>query len=470
MNSTSREPSDPTALPNPNAASPQKAKSWRAGTLLYTSGGLTALFFWLLLGDFAWSMRERSVGPMAGWYLNHLDVPNLLFGLLTASFPAFVGLILGPIISVRSDRHRGPRGRRIPFLLATTPLAALGMIGLALTPPLAQWVHSHFPEQNEMVVAVICFGVFWAVFEVASIASQAVFGGLINDVVPAPLLGRFYGLFRAISLIDGMIFNFWIMGKVPDHFTLILIVIAVFYGTAFLWVCLQVREGEYPPVPVQQHRSIAAGFLRETSQYFRECFGNKYYVTVFIMIMTAGLTFSPVNIFGLPYARSLGVDMDAYGKSLALTYFISLCLSFFLGWLADKFHPLRMAIVMLAAYATMNVAAFFLVRDASTFLTAWVLHGVISGCYFTSAASLGPRLFPHSKFAQYMSAAGICTSIGNMGLAPLVGLIVDSSGTDYRYTFATAGGLAITALLVALVVLVQFRRLGGPRNYVAPEI
>ena len=211
-------------------------------------------------------MRERSVGPMAAWYLDHLEVPNLLFGLLTASFPAFVGLILGPIISVRSDRHRGPRGRRIPFLLATTPLAAFGMIGLALTPPLAQWVHGHFPEQNEMVVAVVCFGVFWAVFEVASIASQAVFGGLINDVVPAPLLGRFYGLFRAVSLIDGMIFNFWIMGKVPDHFTLILIVIGVFYGTAFMWVCFQVREGEYPPPPVQEPGNITAGFLRETAQ------------------------------------------------------------------------------------------------------------------------------------------------------------------------------------------------------------
>lgn len=466
MNSTS----PPESLASSSTGPHQGGKTWQAGTLVYTSGGLVALFLWLLLGDFAWSMRERSVGPMAGWYLNHLEVPNLLFGLLTASFPAFVGLILGPIISVRSDRHRGPRGRRIPFLLATTPLAALGMIGLALTPPLARWVHSHFPEQNEMVVAVICFGVFWAVFEVASIASQAVFGGLINDVVPAPLLGRFYGLFRAVSLIDGMIFNFWIMGKVPDHFTLILIVIGVFYGTAFMWVCFQVREGEYPAPTVQEPGNITAGFLRETAQYFRECFGSKYYVTVFVMIMTAGLTFAPVNIFGLPYARSLGVNMDVYGKSLALTYLISLCLAFLLGWLADKFHPLRMAIVMLMAYATMNIAAFFLVRDTTSFLVAWVLHGVISGAYFTSAASLGPRLFPHSKFAQYTSAAGICTSIGNMGLAPVVGLIVDSTGTDYRYTFATAGGLAVTAFLFAVAVFAQFRKLGGPRSYVAPQI
>jgi Na+/melibiose symporter-like transporter len=230
-----------------SVASVAPARTWTVGTLTYTSGGLVVLFCWLLFGDFAWSMRERSVGPMAHWYLNQLKVPNLLFGLLLSSFPALIGVTLGPVISVKSDRHRGRRGRRIPFLLVTTPIAALGMIGIAVTPLVARQVHGLFPEQNETVVAVVCFGVFWAAFEFATIAAHSVFGGLINDVVPKQLLGRFHGLFRAVSLIDGMIFNYWIMGKVPDHFTLILCIIGVFYGTAFMWVCFKVREGNYPP-------------------------------------------------------------------------------------------------------------------------------------------------------------------------------------------------------------------------------
>lgn len=315
--------------------------TWRVGTLVYSTGGLVALFAWLLLGDFAWSMRDRSVGPMSQWYLNSLGVPNLVFGLLISSFPAFIGLILGPIISVRSDRHRGKWGRRIPFLLVTTPLAAFGMIGLGLTPLVAKWVHGHFPGQSEMTVSVICFGVFWAAFEFATIASQAVFGGLVNDVVPQQLLGRFYGLFRAVSLIDGMIFNYWIMGRVPDHFTLILLIIGTFYGVAFLLVCLRIKEGEYPPPPPPDpnRTGLVGGFFKEAGVYFRECFTNPYYLAVFVMLMAASLTFLPVNTFGIPFAKSLGVDMDAYGKSLALTFAISLCLSYFLGWLADVFIP-----------------------------------------------------------------------------------------------------------------------------------
>lgn len=179
------EPSAPTIIGG--------KKIWSAGTLRYTTAGIVCLFFWLLLGDFAWSMRDRSVGPMAQWYLNQLNVPNIVFGLLLTSFPAAVSFVLVPIMSVKSDRHRGRWGRRIPFLLVTTPLAALGMLGLAFAPIVARWVHSHFPGQSEMLVSVICFAVFWAAFEFATIASSSLFGALINDVVPREMLGRFSG-------------------------------------------------------------------------------------------------------------------------------------------------------------------------------------------------------------------------------------------------------------------------------------
>ena len=40
---------------------PLSGKRWHVGTLTYTAGGLFALFFWLLWGDFALSLKERSV-------------------------------------------------------------------------------------------------------------------------------------------------------------------------------------------------------------------------------------------------------------------------------------------------------------------------------------------------------------------------------------------------------------------------
>lgn len=446
------------------------AKRWSVGTLTYTTGSLTALFLLLLLGDFSWSMRDRSVGPMAQWYLKDLGVPNFLFALLISTFPAAVGLLLGPIISYKSDRHRGPRGRRIPFLLITTPIAAFGMLGLAATPFISRWVHSHFPEQSEMLVAVLCFGVFWAAFEFATITASAVFGGLIGDVVPAPLLGRFYGLFRAVSLIDGIIFNFWIFGKIETHYTIILLLIGTFYGASFYWVCLKVKEGGYPPPPPEPENSPGplTGLIVGAKTYFRECFSHSYYIWVFIMFMIAGICFMPVNTFMIPYATSLGMSMDAYGKCLALTFTISLILAYPLGWLSDLFHPLRMAIGCLAGYAVVAAWGAVYARDASTFSIALVLHGVLSGCYFTCSASLGLRLFPKSQFAQFASAAGLMGSVFGMVIGPLIGKLIDVTGNLYHHTFTSGCVLSIIALSSAIYVHGKFIRLGGVKNYIAP--
>jgi len=455
---------------------------WSVGTLTYTTGGIVTLFLWLLWGDFSWSMRDRSIWPMASWYLDHIGVSKLLFGLLMSSFPALIGLVLGPIISVKSDRHRGKWGRRIPFLIVTTPIAAFGMIGLAVTPIMARWLHSLSQASNphnsplnailgnELLVSVVCFGIFWAAFEIATISGMAVFGGLINDVVPAPLLGRFYGLFRAVSLIDGMIFNYWIMGHTPTHFTLILAVIGIFYGISFFWVCLKVKEGSYPPPPIVgfTSSSIHLSIFAWVKMYFRECFAHPYYLWVFIMMMFSLVAFTPVNVFTIPYANHLGVSMDTYGKFITMTYMISLMLAYPLGWLADRFHPLRVSIGTLAGYFVVAGWGCLFATTKTTYIVAMVLHGVLSGAYLTSAASLAQRLFPHERFAQFASAALLLAAPANMAIAPLVGVMVDSTGDEYRYTFASGCLLALFALVCAWHVHGKFMRLGGPSAYQAP--
>lgn len=476
-------------------SAPGQPKVWKVGTLTYTAGSLTVLFLWLLFGDFAWAMRDRSIVGIASWYLSSLKVPNLWFGILMSTFPGAVALVLGPIISYKSDRHRGKWGRRIPFLMATTPIAAFGMIGIAVTPHIAGWLHALGRAdnalgvrlhqwagdagfganllsalENEMLVAVLCFSVFWAAFEFATIASQSVFGGLINDVVPQALLGRFYALFRAVSLIDGIIFNYWIMGKVPDHFTLILATIGVFYGSAFMWVCLKVKEGGYPPPPPVDpaRQSGWKGFVEGVRTYRRECFSHPYYLRVFVLIMTATMCFIPINTFAIPYAKSYGVDMNDYGNRLAFIFTVSLCLAWPLGWLCDRYHPLRVVVVSLFAYLGVMLYGVFGVHNASSYLNAYVLHGIISGCYYTSVASLGQRLFPREKFAQFASAALLFASPLHMSLAPLVGLLIDHTGNIYRHAFTVGGTLVALAILSFWSVYTRFRKLGGPARYIAP--
>src|ERR1700761_6348374 len=119
-------------LPRPRTEAPRK--TWSVGTLTYTTAGLVVLFCWLLWGDFTWALKDRAIPPIIQNLLNKFGASDTAAGLLFCSLPPALGLILGPIIGYKSDRLRTRWGRRIPFILASTPVAVIGIAGLAFSP------------------------------------------------------------------------------------------------------------------------------------------------------------------------------------------------------------------------------------------------------------------------------------------------------------------------------------------------
>ncbi len=162
-------------------------------------------------------------------------------------------LVLGP-----SSRARA--GVASPFLLFPTPVAALAIFGLAFCAPIGAFANkllgSHSPGDATSVLMTIAL--FWATFEIATMICNAVFGALVNDVVPQPVLGLFGGAFRALSLIAGVVFNHWLLGKAADHYTWIFIGIATLYGVGFSLMCWKVKEGSYPPPEPRGAPSVTA--------------------------------------------------------------------------------------------------------------------------------------------------------------------------------------------------------------------
>lgn len=442
-------------------------KTWKVGTLTYTSAGIGVLFFWLLWGDFAWSMKERSVYSVAQLMLKSFGSSDLLLGILMGSLPNGIGMILGPIISYRSDRHRGRWGRRVPYLFLTTLIAAPAMLGLAATPWLGGMLQRHFfPNADLSTCVLIFFGVFWVTFEIGTVAANAIFVALINDVVPREFLGRFFGLFRALSLLAGIVFNYWLLERAGHHYIWLFVGMAALYGIGFLMMCLKVREGEYPPPVDPPH---GHGFTDAVKLYFRECFANSYYrwvIGAYTLGFMAGI---PVNTFSLFYAQSLKLSMADYGASLAITFLVSFCLAYFLGMLADRFHPLRMGIVMIGAYAVTMAVGGALVVGPSSFVVVFVVHGVITGAFYTVTASYGQRLFPQARFAQFNSAMALMTALGGMILPPLIGRYLDVCGHVYRYTFFMGAVIAGMATIASLILYRRFVALGGTKAYEAPE-
>lgn len=439
-----------------------KQKIWTAGTLSYTVSGIVTLFFLLLLGDFSWAMKERSVVQMIQLLFKTYGASDFFYGITVMALPSALGVIFNPIIGYRSDRCRSRFGRRIPYLLVSTPIAAGAMAGLAFSPALGAALARIIPLHENQAV-LLFLGFFWIVFEFATVLSLGVFTALVNDVVPKKFLGRFYGLFRAVSLSAGILFNYWLLGYAQKYFSELFIIIGILYAAGFTVMCLRVKEGKYPPPP--DNKLSIAGQIKG---YFSGSYSKPYYLLTFAFYALAIMMLAPMNAFSLFYSKNLAVPLDHYGKCIAISYAVSLGLSYPLGVLVDRTHPLFLTIWSAILYAVFSLAGFFFITAETSFLFFFFMHNVLAGCFYTVSASLMQRLLPHEKFAEYASANLVISSLANIIFMPVIGHLLDLSGHQYRYSLIIAMLFAGTTVILGYLVVQRFRQYGGKNDYRAP--
>jgi maltose/moltooligosaccharide transporter len=321
---------------------------------------------------------------------------------------------MGPYISTASDRHRGRWGRRVPFLLIPTPFASLSIIALGFAPLLGRWLNSLIGGGEAGVdrCILLFFAFFWVIFDISTGVANSVFNAFVNDVVPANVLGRFFGAFRAVSLLAGIAFNYWLLGKTGAHYLPICIGVGLLYGIGVPLMCLKVKEGNYPPPPPIDalHRSPLRFFLR----FGRECFAKRYYYWVFAAFILPNLAMLPLNTFNLYFAQSVGTSADRFGKLTALSFTLSLVMTVPMGWLVDRYHSLRMAMIALLLHGIATLWGGLYIHDRTSFAVAFVITNTLAGMWLTATAPLAPLLLPRLKFAQYACALGILNSVLNL--------------------------------------------------------
>lgn len=372
---------------------------------------LVVLCALLLIGDLGWSLRERSVQELFKLHLLGYSQDATLLNLLIGAIPALIALSLGPAIGAWSDRTRSRWGRRIPFVLATAAISGAAMVGMACSTSLA--------------MLALC----WTAFEMAAIVGNPLFMALINDTVPRPVLGRFFGLFRIVSLATGAgFFALFFRNDLVLVFQPLLLFVAAVYLGCMLLVCFRVRE----PEPMARSENPPGRSLRD---------GDSQWIPLFAAIALGAVMVLPININALYACAQFGADAGDFGTAIALTYAISTLLAWPMGWLADRYHPLRVGAVVLALYAFSMLVAWRVVEGRESFLAALVTHGVLAGCFITGTVSLLPALLPRERFSQLaaMSASltALFVALSTLGL----GALLDAVGRDYRLLYP-AGALA----------------------------
>lgn len=440
-------PERPSAHPTPPDDDGRPARRW------------IGVFALLLLGDLAWALKERSVQELAKAQLLMFSENAILLNCLFGALPAIITLFAGPLLGRWSDHTRGRHGRRVPFLLATTPVVALGIAGLAYATPLAGWLaeRSGWPADSALL-AVIALS--WTVFESATLINNALFIALINDVVPRRLIGRFFGLFRIVSLTVGAGFFYFVFrAPLAEMIRPALLAVGAVYVGGFLLLCWRIREpaaGDPAAGDPAAAPAVASAVAPAVAPAAAATAGHYGYL--FLGLALAALAHLLINVNAYNARAQFGVGLADYGTAIAATYAVSILLALPLGWLSDHVHPLYLGMGALAAHAAAMLGAALLVNGHDSFLVALVLHGVLSGAFLSGTAALLPALLPRSRFSELATLSASISSLLTVIGSVAMGVVLDAGGRDYHWSFL-GGGLAATAgCLVWCGLLRQIRR------------
>jgi len=464
-----------------HAASPDPR--YQCGRLIYTKAGLFTLFSWLLWGDFCFSLMETIWPNILPLMLKSQGTPNTLLSLVITTIPSAMNFVMNPIISTASDRYRGRRGRRIPFLLVATPFITVFLILLGFSRQIGLGLHatllSIFPNITAagVTIAVIC--ALLVGFRFFELFVNTVFWYLFNDVVPSAFMGRFLGFFRVVGSLSGALFHFFLYRYAESHTSWIFFGVAILYGSAFMLMCFNVKEGSYPPPDTIRKDKFSLTIYLST--FFKECFSHR----IFRLVFTYSAAFAmcnAINTFMIFMAFSIGLDLASVGKIAGVASLVSMLLMYPMGSLVDRFHPLRvMFVAQLGVCLVVPFKLIFLFYDFPKDTAFWVyaaLAGIALPMNVANTAAALPmimRIFPHERFGQFSSANAMCAAVGTMAGGVLAGLFLDlmkstSGSADYYYRYAPIWSTVfmILSLIATSFIFREWKRLGGDSGYKPP--
>lgn len=457
---------------------------FRCGSLSYTRRGLVALFAWMLWGDFCFTLMEAIVPSILPLKLRSLDSPNVVIGFILTTLPGVFNIGITPWLSFKSDRHRGPFGRRMPFILYTAPFLTLTLILIGYSDSIGAWVQRMFLSGDtfsQAQVTIVLLAVFAAAFDFFNMFVNTVFWYLFNDVVPPAFIGRFMGWFKLVGTLTGALYNFFIFRYAESHMREIFLGAALLYLVGFGIMCLRVREGEYPAPPAEERKKQS--WLQSFKTYSRDCFGIRLYLDITLMYACVAMA-SCIGVFNVFFLKSLGLDLNLIGKMGAISAItVPVCLVF-AGVLVDKWHPVRICAynTCYGAFLAFGGWVWLFIDKPPTLVYFWI--GAVSSAIFspllssialTAGLPYQMILYPKERFGQFCGAVALIRAPASILGGTLAGLYVDGwrhffpdNDYAYRFNFIWGGVMAVLACYFQYRVFRTWKRLGGEHHYEPP--
>ena len=401
---------------------------YSVGTLRYNQRELTVVFFWLMWNTVGFILVE-DINTLNGVLMRDFGATFTQMALL-GTIGGFITPFINPWLSTWSDRHRGPFGRRRPFLFATVPIYAVLAMSIPFMPDLFYFLQkfpvmarllAYLPMNGPAFFIGIC-GLFSGLFNAAFLCIASY---LCWDVIPENVMGRFNSIKGNIGLLVGLSWSFWIYGQAQYHMKAVYVGVGTISLVIYLVSVWMVKEGEYPPP--DEHKK--GGVLAPIRAYCVECFSERYYLWIFV----ASLFYQLGNGGGWYQFNWLHYDMkmelgtlgwvDGWAK--VITTGFGLLLGFYVGAMTDRLKPVRLMSPIHLLLALVPLWGFFFIHDQWSYLTMVSVRSLVQFVQGIILGAFTVEIFPREKIGQFCSAQAMFYQfICNMS-APLVAMLFD---------------------------------------------
>ncbi len=443
---------------------------YTVGTLRYTTAGLVVVGGWMIWGNVCFSLMQSVFSTLMTIQLRDIQASPGAMGLLIGTIPAALTFVLVPIISFKSDRYRSRWGRRKPFIIWTAPFLVLALGSLGYVRDIHQFMNDHADwlaghHLAPITASLGVIGVLVVLFIFFDDFVNSVAWYLITDVIPAKVMGRYNAIGLLVTAGANMLWSrFVIPHYTPEDARYVYWGAALLYFVGYGLMCVFVKEGDYPPPPETEQRASRFGGL---TRYFRECFSHPMYLALFGFTAVLAVS-NACNTWRILFVReTVGLSMAQYGMVLFYCAPLSMALALPVGYLVDRFTPVRMLMVATALLVPMTLANFW-VHDYRSMLILSLVSLPANAAWDAAMQPMLVQLLPRAQYGQFCSANSMVRSLIRIG-APMVGAAyITFMHQDWVRIFYWQGFWLLGSLGVLFLLYAQYRKNGGPYHYVAP--
>ena len=172
-------------------------------------------------------------------------------------------------------------------------------------------------------------------------------------------------------------------------------------------------------------------------------------------------------MFNLLFAlNDLGLTTAQFGRVGAVGGIVGVALYLPMGYLVDRFHPLRIYLAGALLVIFVNPFGFFFVHGYGTFMAMGILLAVVYTVQNSSLLPLCVKLYPKEQFGQFCSAAAMVKALLLVAANAAGGWFIDLFG--YRWLYVWDFLFTIPCFVLLLWIYFRWKKLGGDEGYQPP--